>query len=317
MSVHSYPLLLSLYKGEGRILIVPLIDHAAGYSIDAEWYENVLDIDNASKVGRGVICAVDYIRNSPLSTLTPKEREENAAWKKNSRYKSKVTFWKNNHYVRIKITEDNQYIIHSMKKSEKRQGAYAEVIKEIVLPIDASAEEIGKSVIDTFFASEKFYENNKTYKMENKKEILLLDGKRILVDLPWTDKWMDYQESGSAEIYQNYKYLSQNGEILADIFWGLAPELDCDLGRDNIMASWQDIHGEVSFNACMPLTDSIFSLRAEMNNVDLCKISYYVQTSEDLLLECGLQVYKKYVPVKQIEKFIKLFEDLIANSKFE
>ena len=39
MLVHSYPLLLSLYKGEGRILIVPLIDHVAGYSIDAEWYE--------------------------------------------------------------------------------------------------------------------------------------------------------------------------------------------------------------------------------------------------------------------------------------
>ena len=55
--------------------------------------------------------------NSPLSSLTPNERKENAAWKKNTKYRSRVSFWKNNHYVRVKITEDNQYIIHSMKKS--------------------------------------------------------------------------------------------------------------------------------------------------------------------------------------------------------
>ena len=177
MLVHSYPLLLSLYKGEGRILIVPLIDHVAGYSIDAEWYENISDTDNAKNVGNGVLRAVAYIRNSPLSSLTPKEREDNAAWKKNTRFKSKVTFWKNNHYVRIKITEDNQYIIHSMKKSEKRQGAYNEIIKEVVLPIESSAEKIGEAVIDVFEASEKFYVNSKTHKIENKKEILLLDGK--------------------------------------------------------------------------------------------------------------------------------------------
>lgn len=77
--------------------------------------------------------------------MTPKEREDNAAWKKNTRFKSKVTFWKNNHYVRIKITEDNQYIIHSMKKSEKRQGAYNEIIKEVVLPIESSAEKNRRS----------------------------------------------------------------------------------------------------------------------------------------------------------------------------
>ena len=50
--------------------------------------------------------------NSPLSSLTPNERKENAAWKKNTKYRSRVAFWKNNHYVRVKITEDNQYIIH-------------------------------------------------------------------------------------------------------------------------------------------------------------------------------------------------------------
>ena len=58
--------------------------------------------------------------NSPLSSLTPNERKENAAWKKNTKYRSRVSFWKNNHYVRVKITEDNHIKdnIHMMKSSK-------------------------------------------------------------------------------------------------------------------------------------------------------------------------------------------------------
>lgn len=157
MILHSYPLLISVYKGEGRVLIVPLIDHIAGYSIDSDWFINLSDLDNAVLIGEGVVSALDYIKNSPLSSLTPKERNEKAAWKKNTKYRSRVAFWKNNHYVRIKITEDNQYIIHSMKKSVKRQYAYDEIIKEYILSTDTNAEEIGKAVIDTFIESERYY----------------------------------------------------------------------------------------------------------------------------------------------------------------
>ena len=32
--------------------------------------------------------------NSPLSSLTPNERKENAAWKKNTKYRSRVSFGK-------------------------------------------------------------------------------------------------------------------------------------------------------------------------------------------------------------------------------
>lgn len=157
MMLHSYPLLISIYKGEGRMLIVPLIDHIAGYSIDSDWFISLSDLDNAVSVGKGVKSALDYIRNSPLSSLMPNERKENAAWKKNTKYRSRVSFWKNNHYVRVKINEDNQYIIHSMKKSHKRQYTYDEIIKEFILFADADAEEIGKAVIESFMESERYY----------------------------------------------------------------------------------------------------------------------------------------------------------------
>lgn len=159
--------------------------------------------------------------------------------------------------------------------------------------------------------------NSKTHKIENKKEILLLDGKKIIIELPWNDKWMDYQDDGSAEVYQNYKYLSNDGEVLADIFWSLAPELDCELSRENIFTSWQDNYGKAICFECKPMIDSVYTMRAEMKTVDLYKVSYYVQTAEDLLLECGLQVHTKNMSDKQTEQFVKLFEKLIKNSKFK
>ena len=157
MMLHSYPLLISIYKGEGRMLIVPLIDHIAGYSIDSDWFISLSDLDNAVSVGKGVKSALDYIRNSPLSSLTPNERKENAAWLFFLFFCSRVSFWKKNHYVRVKINEDNQYIIHSMKKSHKRQYTYDEIIKVFILFADADAEEIGKAVIESFMESERYY----------------------------------------------------------------------------------------------------------------------------------------------------------------
>ena len=103
--LHSYPLLISIYKGEGRMLIVPLIDHIAGYSIDSDWFINLSDLDNAVSVGEGVKSALDYIRNSPLSSLTPNERKENAAWKKNTKYRSRVAFWNIIHIEKLKLLD--------------------------------------------------------------------------------------------------------------------------------------------------------------------------------------------------------------------
>jgi len=316
MIVHSYPLLLSLYKGEGRILIVPLIDHVAGYSINADWFVSVSDTNNAIAVGDGVIAAVDFIKNSPLSSLTPKEREENAAWKKNTKYKSKVTFWKNNHYVRIKITEDEQYIVHSMKKSEKRQGAYADIIKEIILPADAEAEEIGKSVIDVFIESEIYYKNCKESDKENKKEIELLDGTKLTMIPPQGKYMVDFGDCGSAEIYQCYKYLPQDSvDSLADIFIGIASELDCDLGEENICDSWQDIYGKADCFCVKEVSYGIFRLRAEMKNENLHKLSYYKQMTEDLLLECSIEIHQPNRRKKLVEEIEGLFDKFVLSCK--
>lgn len=87
--------------------------------------------------------------------------------------------------------------------------------------------------------------------------------------------------------------------------------MDCELSRENIFTSWQDNYGKAICFECKPMIDSVYTMRAEMKTVDLYKVSYYVQTAEDLLLECGLQVHTKNMSDKQTEQFVKLFEKLI------
>lgn len=158
MSVQKYPLLLSIYKGEGRILIIPIINHIGGYSIDSSWFINIEDIGDYSNIGESIFKAIDFVKNSPVSSLTPKERDLEVAWKKNSKYKNWISFWKNNSFAHFMFFMDGHYEVYSMKRSEKRKGGYGDSIKEISLLSTATAEEIGEAVIGVFRASEDYYQ---------------------------------------------------------------------------------------------------------------------------------------------------------------
>lgn len=158
MGVQKDPWLISIYKGEGRILIVPIIDHIAGYSVCSDWFININDIGNYNQIGSGIISAVGVVKISTLSSLTPKERELNSAWKKNSKYKSWISFWKNNYCAHLKAFEGGEYEVYSTEKTQERKGGYNGCIKKISLPSIATAEEIGEAVIDVFKAAEEFYE---------------------------------------------------------------------------------------------------------------------------------------------------------------
>lgn len=91
-----------------------------------------------------------------------------------------------------------------------------------------------------------------------------MDEKKIVINSRWDDKWVDFQDGGSAEIYQLYKYVADDGDVLACIYWGIAPELDCDMSRDNVMTSWKRLYGKVDVYEYKLVTGSIFSTCAEM-----------------------------------------------------
>lgn len=316
MSVQDYPLLISIYKGEGRILIIPIIKHIAGYSVNSDAVVVLREAEESKKIGRAVINTIEFIKKSPLSESTPEERKTKPVWKRHSTYKSELSFWKNNLLARIKVSEDGSYIIYSMKRSDTRKGGYSEIIKEIHLMPNSNDCEIGNAVINVFDILEEYYKNKSEPQNETMTNINLLD-ETVLTFKNLTDiHFIDCGDCGSAEIYQCYSYISnKNAESSAEIFLGIAPELDCNLEETNIYNAWEEIYGKAEFFDVQEVDYGIFHLRVEMKNKATHKISYFLQMQDDLLLECGLDVHQPSRRKKLDEKLVEKYEAFALSCK--
>lgn len=315
MNVPSYPLSIRICKGEGRIAIIPIIRHKLGGSIVADWSAIMSDTEDCFAVGSAVLDATHFIKESPPSEMTSEESD--AAWQKNTKYKSWVSFWKHNHFGRVEIAEDGQYKIYSLQRSEKRQGLYTEFIKLVYLPSDAFAEEVGQAVIDVLEASEAYYQDHKETEAWRRKVVELADDTSLTVIYPKDRHFEDCEDCNVAEIYQCYEYHAQEGsESSAEFFVGMAAELDCSLEEENVASTWERIYGKADFFEMKAISHGIYKFRAETRNKDCHKISYFLQTAEDLLLECGMQVHQPNRRKKLDEKLAALFEEFASGCSF-
>ena len=314
--VQKYPLLLSIYKGEGRILLIPIIDHRGGYSVDSDWFINLKNIEDYVEIGEGIFKSIDFVKESPISKVTSKERDLKAAWRKNSKYKSWISFWKNNNHAFYKLYEDGHYEVYSTKRTVDRKGGYGGCIKKVNLPKEATVEEIGKAVIEVFEAAEEYYHQSPAYAPYPVKQLELLDGSNLMVKHPKDKHFMDYEDYGVGELYQCYCYLpKEEGESSAEFFVGIAPELDCNLDAQNIKNRWEEVYGKAEFFEVQEVEYGIFKLRVEMKNKDTHKISYLLQMEEDLLLECGMDVHQPNRRKKLDENLSALFEEFTLECK--
>ncbi len=148
---------ISIYKGEGRILILPQIRHMAGFSVYSEEYVIIDDCDDFESIGRAIIDAKKVIDNSPLAMTKPSDSV--VPWKLNSRFKTQMTFWKNNNCSFFKFYGNDEMEVYSAEKVCR--GGYGGCIKEIKIQKDASVQDIGRAVIEVFQAAEEFYKMNK------------------------------------------------------------------------------------------------------------------------------------------------------------
>lgn len=318
MSDPSYPIFISLYKGEGRLLLIPIIDHIGGFSVHSDSVVILRDLEDYPKIGRSVVNTVEFIKNSPLSESTPREREANAVWEKNSKYKSELAFWKNNLFARVKVAENGDYSICSMKRSETRKCRYSEMIKGINLLSNAADDEIGKAVIKVFKASEDYYRNNTEQTDYLTRNIELMDGSRLHFKAPDSNSFLDCEDCGAAEIYQCYSCVSKtDAEPIAEMFIGAASELDCNLQEDNIADTWQNIYGKAEFFERKEINHGIFKLCAEMRNKEVHKLSYFLQMSDDLLLECSMELHQPNRRKRTDEKLVTLLNAFALSCKLE
>lgn len=158
MSDQRYPWNVSIYKGENRILINPMVRHIGSYSIGSEFFFYIKDMENAEEIGNSILKAVKFIKESPISTSTAKEQNENAVWKKNSKYKSWVSFWKNNYCADFSVYENGEYRLNLTERMLEHKGVYNGSIRMIFLSPTATAKEIGEAVIEVFRATKDYYQ---------------------------------------------------------------------------------------------------------------------------------------------------------------
>lgn len=316
MNVQKYPWVISVYKGEGRILIIPAIKHIGGYSILSSWFINIENMEDYAMIGTGIINAVEYIKNSPISTLTPREQDLNAAWQKNSKYKSWISFWKNNNNAKVIVHENGEVEIFSTQRTEGKKGGYGGSIRKEVLSVTCTMEEIGRALIEVFQAAEEYYNDKPAYDPYPTKNLQLLDESSLIVKHPADRHFVDEEDGGAAEIYQCYSYQKQEGgESSAEFFLGIAPELDCNMEPGNVRSAWEELHGKAETFEMQECEHEVFTYRAEMRNKSVHKISYLVQSEEDLLLECSMEVHQPGRRKKLDEKLTGLFEEFVMNCK--
>lgn len=302
---------IQVYKGESRILIIPVIQVT-----DADWFVCMPDTAGSLEVGQAILDAVNVIKKA-VSEGYQWDRSAIPAWQANSRYKGWISFWKHNHFSFVKIFEDGQYNIYSQRRSEKIPGNFEECLKDIFLPADANAEEIGHAVIESLEASEAYYREHKDTEDWRKQQVELLNGTTLNLVYPKNSHFEDYEDCGVGEIHQCYAYLSEEGaEPSAEFFVGIAPELDCNLDETNVRASWERVYGKADSFHMEAVDYGIFKFRAEMRSRKIHKTSYFLQIDELELLECGMHVYQPNRRKKTDEKLAKQFEKFAADCSF-
>lgn len=312
MTVQKYPLNIYLYKGENRILFIPLIRHEGGFSEFSSHTYVINDTDcNSKNIGNTICEAIQFIINSPLSDSTPIERESKHVRLNNSRYKSEVSFWRNNLFTRLRVFEDGNYVISSIKRSDKYNLRYDQVIRKITLQKEAKIEELGQAVIDVFSALEEYYKEHPSKKIERypKENIELLCGSTLTFQTPKNSHFVDSNDCSAGEIYKCYSYIpNESSDSSAEFFLSMAGELDCDLSTENIKSCFEEYNGKADYFEISNDKLGIFTLKAEMKNKSVHKISYYLQIDDDEILECSMEVHQPNRRKKVDEKLTALFQ---------
>lgn len=180
-----------------------------------------------------------------------------------------------------------------------------------------SPEELGKMVLEAFDRSEKMAEKmSGTYCPP--KTIDLYNGSFLEVTPPLDKHFADYEDYGVGEIYQVYSYLKKEGDKpSANFMLTIAPEIRNDLSTENIKKAWAEVYGASEDMSAEEKNYGIFRYRAELQNSDIFRISYFKELDDDSIIECCMEVKEPLKKQKLIEKLIPMFEKFALKCKIK
>ncbi|MCI8409193.1 MAG: hypothetical protein HFJ09_08000 [Lachnospiraceae bacterium] len=305
---HRFPWQINIYKGEKRLLIIPYLDHVAGFRRQPDKMVVLDENASAEEIGNGIMEVLEIIKTSPrLAGMTQ------GYWLA-TKYKGWKTFSKKNNLVTLEVNEDFSYKIYA-EECPKSDGLYQIVGDVKYIDADITVEGLGNCIIECFQVLPSI--GKKEHDPYPIKSVELMDGSMLTVKHPSDKHFYDYEDAHAGEIYQCYCYMvhGEEGESSAEFFLGIAPEIDCNLDLENVCHSWQDVYGKAELFEMKEDSYGIFTHRAEIKNKKTHKISYFLQMEEDLILECGMDVHQPNKRKKTDEKLGHLFQEFAMNCK--
>ncbi len=179
------------------------------------------------------------------------------------------------------------------------------------------AEDLGKMVIEALDRSRLMTDKSLGNKFPDA-DIELMDGRTLTVGHPRDRHFGDFDDYGVAEIYKAYGYLpGYDSEPTAYFFIAMAAEMNEDLAEENVRGSWEKMYGKADSFDMEAVNYGIYRMRAEMKCRKCHRISYYVQSEEGLVLECGMEVRTPGRRKKLDENLSGLFEQFAASGRFK
>ena len=182
---------------------------------------------------------------------------------------------------------------------------------------DVLPEQLGEMIMEALDRSNKMAAAMSRGTLPDK-EIDLLEGTTVTVTPPKDKHFVDYEDAGVGEIYQDYSYIAkEDAESSADFMLTVAPELYEELSCDNIRSAWLNAFGETEEISVTETKYGIFSYRAEFKSKKMYRIAYFRELNDGTAVECCMEITNPAKKKKLVEKLPILFEQFALKCKIK
>lgn len=145
--------------------------------------------------------------------------------------------------------------------------------------------------------------------------IEILSGARFSFEAPQGEGYRDEGDYHVGEIYQGYSYCTETGAYVADLYFGIATELDCNDSPENIRRAYERYHGAATEFSVAEAGHPVFERRAEFRNAGMRRIVYWRRIDEFELF-AGELLLKTDLAEKELqEKLLDDFERMVRSCK--
>ncbi len=307
-----------VYQGENQMIVVPSIKSIGWYYVEMAWLRQIFEVGNAQVVGSTVMEALSYIEKSPVDARTAEERKADSKLRKATTCKTYQSFYRKYLLVKVHYCEDGTYVISPTKRAEKG-GYIGSGGEKRVLAETATAMDIGSAIIQSFA---KMEEADKTLKKcppsKPRTTIELLSSSKLSFEELQDDHYVDEQDYHAAEIYQGYSYYKESpDDSVADLYYSIASELDCDISSDNIRKVYGALYGADAQVEVKEISHPVFGKRVEVIGKEIHHITYLKQIDESELLACELNLKIKPAGKRIYAKVLKDFEKMVESTRME